>query len=79
MSVIYLLRSPTPTLSPALFSPEDATVLTIRLEKALESQRSAPAEVVSCMKDGDLHEGQVLDYDRLVEAISGGGHHILVF
>jgi hypothetical protein len=45
----------------------------------LESQRSAPAEVVSCMKDGDLHEGQVLDYDRLVEAISGGGHHILVF
>jgi hypothetical protein len=65
-------------LSSALFSLDDAAVLTIKIEKALESSPGVVGEVVFPGEQSAFHAGDRLDYDRLVEVLDEG-RPVLVF
>ncbi len=64
-SVVYLVRSPLHTLSPALFSGEGSAVV-LSLEDPL-----LPGKVLRATNNTRFTEGETLSYDQVLKILLG--------
>ena len=62
---VYVVRSPTQTLSPALFSRDPSTLVL-----SLENPR-LPGKVIGSPQNAPHREGETLSYDEIIKILLG--------